>query len=151
MAIYYATGLVGSINHSFGKDKEIFEFSLAVSEDKKNEDGSYEKLRTNWVSCKMFVDFENQADAKKLVVGKRIGVYGFAKVFPFIDKKGEAHAGIRLTVKLILVNEEIKEFEQKMTKFLLNEIAIDDSANYKSGYESEPDSIRNNRANESLI
>lgn len=153
MAIYYATGLIGSLNHNFGKSKDIFEFSLAVSEDKKNEDGSYEKLRTNWVSCKFFIESEkNEADAKKLVVGKRIGVFGFAKVFPFADKKNEVHAGIRLNVKLILVNEEIKEFEQKLTKLLLNEIAINDNnTNYNLAYEAEPNSIIHSRAKESLI
>lgn len=143
MNISYFTGLIGSYSHDFAKDSEIYNFSLATTEDKKNQDGSYEKLRTNWISCKIYVDFENQHLAKKLVVGKRVGVIGFAKVFPFINKKNEAEAGIKLTVKNIFTDDEIKNFENQLIgSFDLSAV---------SGYEEAPNSIKHEREKQSEV
>lgn len=143
MTISYFTGLIGSYSHDFAKDSEIYNFSLATTEDKKQADGSYEKLRTNWISCKIYVTFENNHLAKKLVVGKRVGVIGFAKVFPFINKKNEAEAGIKLTVKNIFTDDEIKNFEnQLIAKFDLSGVG---------GYEEAPNSIRHEREKQSEV
>jgi len=137
MTISYFTGLIGSYSHDFAKDSEIYNFSLATTEDKKQADGSYDKIRTNWISCKIYVTFENNHLAKKLVVGKRVGVIGFAKVFPFINKKNEAEAGIKLTVKNIFTDDEIKNFEnQLIAKFDLSGVG---------GYEEAPNSIKHER------
>ncbi len=137
MTISYFTGLIGSYSHDFAKDSEIYNFSLATTEDKKQADGSYDKIRTNWISCKIYVTFENNHLAKKLVVGKRVGVIGFAKVFPFINKKNEAEAGIKLTVKNIFTDDEIKNFEnQLIAKFDLSGVG---------GYEEAPNSIKHDR------
>jgi single-stranded DNA-binding protein len=143
MTISYFTGLIGSYSHDFAKDSEIYNFSLATTEDKKQADGSYDKIRTNWISCKIYVTFENNHLAKKLVVGKRVGVIGFAKVFPFINKKNEAEAGIKLTVKNIFTDDEIKNFEnQLIAKFDLSGVG---------GYEEAPNSIKHEREKQSEV
>jgi len=137
MNIMYVTGLIGRYSQEFGKDKEIYDFTLATTEDKKQQDGSYEKLRTNWISCKLYVEFETNHLTHKLIVGKRVGVIGFAKVFPYINKKNEAESGIRITVKNIFVDEEIKQFESKLiANFDLSTI---------TGYEEAPNSIKHER------
>lgn len=143
MAISYFTGLIGGYSHEHGKDSEIYNFSLATTEDKKNQDGTYDKLRTNWINCKIYVTFENNHLAKKLVVGKRVGVIGFAKVFPFINKKNEPEAGIRLTVKNIFTDDEIKNFENKL-------IGMFDLSGV-SGYEEAPKSIKHEREKQSEV
>lgn len=143
MNIMYVTGLIGRYSQEFGKDKEIYDFTLATTEDKKQADGSYEKLRTNWISCKIYVDFDNHHLAKKLVVGKRVGVIGFAKVFPYVNKKNEAESGIRLVVKNIYADDEIKNFEQKLLgSFDLSTI---------NGYEDAPNSIKYEREKQSEV
>ncbi len=143
MNIMYVTGLIGRYSQEFSKDKEIYDFTLATTEDKKQADGSYEKIRTNWISCKIYVDFENQHLAKKLVVGKRVGVIGFAKVFPYFNKKNEAESGIRLTVKNIYADDEIKHFESKLiANFDLSVI---------NGYEDAPNSIKHEREKQSEV
>lgn len=148
MTISYFTGLIGSYSHDFAKDSEIYNFSLATTEDKKQADGSYEKLRTNWISCKIYVDFENQHLAKKLVVGKRVGVIGFAKVFPFINKKNEAEAGIKLTVKNIFTDDEIKQFEKQLIE---NQLIGNFDLSGVGGYENAPKSIKDEREKQSEV
>lgn len=138
MTIMYFTGLIGSVSHTRNSKYENYEFSLAVSEDKKNQDGSYEKLRTNWINCNLFIDMDTSGQENILVVGKRVGVIGYGRIFPRINKSGGAECGITLNVKKIVENENIKVLESNIKS---NFDIVEQVKSNISGYENEPDSV----------